>query len=203
MLQGAEKYRSYLSLMPEDVEEEEEAGGKTTAEEERRREQILSEFTALSFEEQRAQRIKWAQELALTVDEIAELKERLALKTAWVGVLQRNLGISKWKKFANEVESVGEKVTKGLKETSASLAATLEATETRLLSSQSLQKARDSFEQLSNEVKDRVKQTGEEIVKKVSLVTSSQEFLNEIAGKGHQGHAGVKCEKEIGETTKT
>lgn len=202
---GVEKYRSYLSLMPEDVEDDEADGGKSTAEEEEeRRAQILTEFTALSFEEQRAQRIKWAQELALTVDEISEVKERLAFKTAWVGVLQRNLGISKWKKFATEVELVGEKVSKGLKETSASLAATIEATESRLLSSQSLQKAKDSFEQLSNEVKDRVKQTGEELVKKVSevsLVTSSQEFLNEIT-KG-QGHVEAKCDQDNNEITKT
>ena len=53
---GSEKYRTYLSLMPEDVEgandneEENEAAMK--------RSQILSEFRALSYEEQMNQRIR-------------------------------------------------------------------------------------------------------------------------------------------------
>ena len=50
---GSEKYRTYLALMPEDNdidEEEEEAATK--------RSQILSEFRALSYEEQMNQRIR-------------------------------------------------------------------------------------------------------------------------------------------------
>ena len=54
---GSEKYRTYLSLMPEDVEggnEEDEAAAAAAA----KRSQILSEFRALSYEEQMNQRIR-------------------------------------------------------------------------------------------------------------------------------------------------
>ena len=57
---GSEKYRTYLSLMPEDVE----GGNENTEEEEEeeeaatKRSQILSEFRALSYEEQMNQRIR-------------------------------------------------------------------------------------------------------------------------------------------------
>ena len=53
---GSEKYRTYLSLMPEDVE-----GGMENEEEDEaatKRSQILSEFRALSYEEQMNQRIR-------------------------------------------------------------------------------------------------------------------------------------------------
>ena len=53
---GSEKYRAYLSLMPEDIE-----GGSNEEEEDEaaaRRSQILSEFRALSYEEQMNQRIR-------------------------------------------------------------------------------------------------------------------------------------------------
>ena len=53
---GSEKYRAYLSLMPEDIE-----GGNEEEEDEAaaRRSQILSEFRALSYEEQMNQRIRY------------------------------------------------------------------------------------------------------------------------------------------------
>ncbi len=49
---ASEKYRSYLSLMPEDVE----AGDE---EEVAKQSQILSEFKALSYEEQMNQRLQY------------------------------------------------------------------------------------------------------------------------------------------------
>ena len=99
---GSEKYRSYLSLMPEDIPSSEGVSGGGSGdpaadeeEEEGKRQQILSEFRALSYEDQIGQRISWAKDLERTENEILELKERLAFKTAWCGVLRRNLGISR------------------------------------------------------------------------------------------------------------
>eukprot|EP00094_Tigriopus_californicus_P006100 TCALIF_05874-PA protein Name:"Protein of unknown function" AED:0.29 eAED:0.29 QI:0/-1/0/1/-1/1/1/0/299 len=161
------KYRSYLSLMPEDVTDDPECEV-----DEKKRAQILSDFTALSFEEQQNQRLTWAQELLQTEDEIAVLKEKLAFKTAWCGVLRRNLGLTTWKKLSTTcVEYMAH-----LKETSSHLQQALGTTETRILSSQSLQKAKDSFEQLSNEVKDRMKQGGAEFVKKISIQNKPNEL---------------------------
>ena len=51
---GSEKYRAYLSLMPEDIE----GGNEEEDEAAARRSQILSEFRALSYEEQMNQRIR-------------------------------------------------------------------------------------------------------------------------------------------------
>lgn len=161
------KYRSYLSLMPEDVKDDPESEA-----DEKKRAQILSDFTALSYEEQQNQRITWAQELLQTENEIIELKEKLAFKTAWCGVLRRNLGLTTWKKLSN---TCVEYMTH-LKETSNHLQHALGTTETRILSSQSLQKAKDSFEQLSNEVKDRVKQGSAEFVKKISIQNKPNEL---------------------------
>ena len=81
--------------MPEDIPSS-EAAGEPEEEEEGRKQQILSEFKALSYEDQIGQRITWAKELEKTESEILELKERLAFKTAWCGVLRRNLGISRY-----------------------------------------------------------------------------------------------------------
>ena len=54
---GSEKYRTYLSLMPEDVEGG--AGGNGDKhDEDDKRSLILSEFRALSYEEQMNQRIQ-------------------------------------------------------------------------------------------------------------------------------------------------
>ena len=51
---GSEKYRAYLSLMPEDIEGSNEEEDEAAT----RRSQILSEFRALSYEEQMNQRIR-------------------------------------------------------------------------------------------------------------------------------------------------
>ena len=39
---------------------------------------------------------RWAKELERTLNEIAEVKEKLAFKTAWCRVLQKDLGITRW-----------------------------------------------------------------------------------------------------------
>ena len=54
---GSEKYRTYLSLMPEDVEGGGDKNDKHDVEDDRRS-VILSEFRALSYEEQMNQRIQ-------------------------------------------------------------------------------------------------------------------------------------------------
>jgi hypothetical protein len=52
---ASEKYRSYLSLMPEDVADGKEEDDEDEAD---KKAQILSEFKALSYEEQMNQRLQ-------------------------------------------------------------------------------------------------------------------------------------------------
>lgn len=70
---------------------------------------------------------------------------------------------------------LGKKVVELTEKTADNFQTALEITEQKILSSQSLQKAKDSFEILSNEVKDRVKQGREEIAKKVSQIRIAEE----------------------------
>ena len=103
------------------------------------------------------------------------LKEGLAVKTAWCGVLRRNLGISRWKKLSATATELGGRVAELTETASNGLQAALEEAETRLLSSGSLQRAKESFEQLSNEVKERVRQGTEEIARKCSKIVLEEE----------------------------
>ncbi len=98
---------------------------------------------------------------------ISVLKESLALKTAWCGVLRRNLGISRWRRLGDACASatksaaadLQDAIARGKEETKVreyrcfSFGTSVRLTfSMQLLSSQSLQKAKDSFEQLTNEV---------------------------------------------------
>lgn len=91
-MSASTKYHSYLSLMPDDIPDDDDEDGEDAH---KRRAKILSDFRALSYDEQKRQRVDWAKDLEATENEIAELKEKLAFKTAWCGILQRNLGISR------------------------------------------------------------------------------------------------------------
>ena len=174
---GHEKYRSYLSLLPTwESPTNAKDSESDLNEDDERRSKILSDFKALSYEDQISQRKRWAEELCKLDDEMAEIKELLAFKTAWCGVLRRNLGLSKWKKLAE----MGEKVMQATEKTSDSFQTLLEATEAKLLqpalTSQSLNKARESFEALTLEVRERMRKSSDELAKKIkSLKVENEE----------------------------
>ncbi len=155
-----ERYRSYLSLMPEHDQDQEH-------DQDERRSQILSDFRALSYEDQMGQRHRWAEDLLRTEDDIAELKELLAFKTAWCGVLRRNLGLSKWRRLSEMAER-----------TSDSFQNALEAAEAKLLqqamASESLVKAKESFEALTVEVKERMKKSTDELSKQFKKLVENE-----------------------------
>ena len=46
---------------------------------------------------------RWAKDLERTLNEIQEVKELLAFKTAWSRVLQKDLGITRWQIISTEV----------------------------------------------------------------------------------------------------
>lgn len=115
--------------------------------------QILSDFRALSFEEQKQLRFEWHRDLETTEREMAEIKELLAFKTAWCGVLRRKLvwakpswtacqvsqfivsfqGMTKWQRIST---SCKDHVAQLTEKTASSWNHALEATETKLLNSQ-------------------------------------------------------------------
>jgi predicted component of type VI protein secretion system len=78
------------------------------------------------------------------MNEIQEVKEKLAFKIAWCRVLQKNLGISRWQRITIEMS---EKVN----ELSNNLQQALETTEAKITSgsAKSVQRAKLSFETFS------------------------------------------------------
>ena len=92
---------------------------------------------------------RWAKELERTLNDIAEVKEKLAFKTAWCRVLQKDLGITRWQIISAEVNDRVSELADHLQQA-------LETTEEKIASgsTKGLQKARVSFEAFSSGERD-------------------------------------------------
>ena len=88
---------------------------------------------------------RWAKELERTLNDIAEVKEKLAFKTAWCRVLQKDLGITRWQIISAEVNDRVSELADHLQQA-------LETTEEKIASgsTKGLQRARVSFEAFSS-----------------------------------------------------
>ena len=95
----------------------------------------------------------------------------------------------RWKKLSTTSLELSKKVVQLTEKTADNFQTALEATEQKILASQSLQKAKDSFEILSNEVKDRVKQGRDEIAKKVSQIRIVEEEEEEEEKEEAKGNS--------------
>ena len=87
---------------------------------------------------------RWAKDLERTLNEIQEVKEKLAFKTAWCRGLQKDLGITRWQIISTEVNDRVSELADHLQQA-------LETTEDKIASgsTKGLQRARLSFEAFS------------------------------------------------------
>ena len=97
----SDKYRSYLSLMP-DEEEGEVQDEATKAKIHEERQKILAHFQALTGQQQEEQREIWTEELSILEDEIAQLKIKLGAKLNRRNHLRLLLGFDMIKKVAKK-----------------------------------------------------------------------------------------------------
>ena len=96
----SDKYRSYLSLMPDEEETEPDEATKAKIHEERQK--ILEHFQALTGQQQAEQREIWSEELSILETEIAQLKIKLGAKLNRRNHLRLLLGIDMIKKVAKK-----------------------------------------------------------------------------------------------------
>jgi len=97
----SDKYRSYLSLMP-DEEEGEVQDEATKAKIHEERQKILAHFQALTGQQQEEQREIWTEELSILEEEIAQLKIKLGAKLNRRNHLRLLLGFDMIKKVAKK-----------------------------------------------------------------------------------------------------
>ena len=96
----SDKYRSYLSLMPDEEEVIQDEATKAKIHEERQK--ILAHFQALTGQQQEEQREIWTEELSILEDEIAQLKIKLGTKLNRRNHLRLLLGFDMIKKVAKK-----------------------------------------------------------------------------------------------------
>ena len=96
----SDKYRSYLSLMPDEEEVIQDEATKAKIHEERQK--ILAHFQALTGQQQEEQREIWTEELSILEEEIAQLKIKLGTKLNRRNHLRLLLGFDMIKKVAKK-----------------------------------------------------------------------------------------------------
>ena len=116
---GAEVYRSYLSLLPDDeneVQEKDVLDESKKAKINEEREKILAHFQKLSGHEQETQRKVWSEELSQVEKEIAELKVQISIHETKRKHLRFLLGLDLMKKVKTEAKKSVTRLTKEFKE---------------------------------------------------------------------------------------